>query len=203
MATFVGGVAYWSEKFRVKNVATGCFLCVNGKLIEGGQQESFFTFQPDSDVVESQVLFDTILSIRAENEHFLSVVDASRMSESLKIIEGTQVAVTLTTSPESFANLGFLFEDVSEDQTAHVHQIALALPYLEGLHARLDAVSPPADINEKQAWDALLKKLAKTGSQCVDNLRRQLIDLKEGPVDLTHRQNSMYQLGLIASLMAP
>jgi hypothetical protein len=120
----------WSEQFRFKHLATGYFLTpseVDVTLTSDASSEStLFTLLPDSEVMEEEIPFGTILTMQCvANRRYVGV-------------ETSSGHLYMVSSKKNYSEIAFVVEDVQESATAHIYKLSLTLPIIEDFWKFID-----------------------------------------------------------------
>lgn len=205
LSTFVGGIAMWSESFRIKHLATGQFLKKeNGTLILTSKcvdDTTKFELLPQSSTSEKEIRFGVILSIKNSGE-MLKVEYQEELTTLIEQKNKDKYELSFAKSKKDYSTVAFVLEDVPETNTAHVYKLALMIPKLVDAYDYLQR----ADLTQKvlvesPEKESLLKQTCDHLHIMLGNVKKYVIHSTASEVDIIKRQSSMREIGVIDALI--
>ena len=195
-AAFVGGVACWNERFRIKHLATGMFLQEQEEEIklvpEAYQKGTLFTLEPDFETPEESIRFGMILTVKTESFKFLKVKEPSKSHSFVSRNQKQKLGIDLSLNKKDYSGVAFVIEDVLETQTEHVYKLNLMAPYLVNFYHHL---------KKKFSRNQFRTRAKKALDVMLDNLLQKIICKNESYLDFTTKQNSFREMGILDCLV--
>ena len=204
MKTFVGGIAKWSEKFRIKHLATGKFLAKNRNslvLVASSEvDEDVFELVPQTSNLDEEMRFGMVFSFKNSDE--LLKVDTQDEFTVYERKGRDEYNLSFVNSKKDYYLVAFVLEDVPEISTAHVYKLSLMSPKLIEAYFYIKY----CDINQKALAEnpekeVLLSQTCKKVRQMFENVRTFVIYSNSVEVDEIKRQDAMRELGIIDALL--
>lgn len=206
VTTFVGGIAKWNEIFRIKHLATGCFLTKNENTLKLTPKPigelSNFKLIPQTATPEKEIRFGTILSIR----NSLDLLKVDIQEQPTKLIEKKSKKIihelSFVKSKKDYSTVAFVLEDVPELNTAHVYKLSLMIPKLTDAYFYIKNSDLTLKyLLENPDKEILLKQTCNNLGVMLDNIRKHILNSNDSEVNIIKRQNSMREMGIINALI--
>ena len=202
--TFVGGIARWNEKFRIKHLATGKFLAKHksGLVLKNKAEDSEDEFEllPQMNNPEDEVRFGVVFSITNANELLKIEFNKEAIGKGEKL-KNSHV-LSFVDTKKDYSLVAFVLEDVLESSTAHVYKLSMMGPKLQDAYFYIKN----CDINQKTLVEnpekeLILRQTCKNLLAMFANVRKFVIYSTSTEVDGIKRQDAMRELGVIDALL--
>lgn len=202
--SFVGGIAKWTEKFRIKHLATGKFLAkYKDTLIltsNTENNEDEFELVPQTTSVNDEIRFGMVFSFRNSEE--LLKVDIQDEFTLIGNKGKDALNLSFVNSKKDYSLVAFVLEDVAEISTAHVYKLSLMSPKLiESYYFIKNYDINQQSLSENPEKEVLLSKTCQKIRQMFSNIRTFVIYSNSAEVDALKRQEAMRELGVIDALL--
>jgi len=198
--TFTGGKAKWKATFQLKHLATGLFLSHTGELVSDDAQMTaqstlHFVLHPDQEDHQSAfALFGSMARFQSLHTGlFLSVADTDSSSRNAKL----DVYWAEGNKKREYPFIAFCLEDVAEAHTDHIYKLGRMAPAI----LRFAEV-----INSLQAGHKSESEVQFYMSHCkemlavLNNVSIHILQ-STGAVDLSKRQDSMREMGIVTAFL--